>query len=332
MIFKPRWEKAKQDLRRRLLNEQDDLGTKFRGFVGDQAVFYGATTEKDKNQWVTENFEFIAAIGVDFAKSGNCADYSHIVLTNIASNTKGQTVHEVVMGKPYDHQFVVTCPKDHGKNVTDLIDDPEAMVADAWWENRICTFTKFVAGDNPYYQAISPGKLSICKCTRAKGTPPLDPRIEAAARSKIEEICEAQEPELKRAANEIAVKANDIAQFMKEVDKYEQDIARLQAVINDPRTDEFTRDDADVDLTMATSDLIDTRALLAQAREALKDVFGSPDAPWDTSTMRDLRKGEELHWTLNKAFSAGGHDQLEKAMEHLSDVAFGDYLFGSEIT
>jgi hypothetical protein len=324
--------KAKKDLRRRLLNEKDDLGKQFRGYVGDLAVSYGAATEEDKDNWIDENFEFIAAIGVDVAKSGNCGDYAHIVYTNIASNTKDQTVYEVQMEDPYDHQFVVTSPDDHGNSVTDLINDPEAMVVDAWWENRICAFSKFVDGNNPYYEKISPDHFSISICTRAKGTPPLDPRIEAAARSKIEEIYKAQEPELKETAKEIGVQANDIARLKKEVDQYKQTIARLSAVMVDPRADDNTREEAEVDLTIAESDLNDTRGLLRDAKQALPDIFGSPDAPWDTASMRDQRKPEELHWALNKAFKAGGHDQLEKEMAHLSDKEFIGYLVDSDRT
>jgi predicted nucleic acid-binding Zn-ribbon protein len=138
--------------------------------IVQEAERLGLATQ-GKNKWLSDNLPFIKAIGTTKVQAGNCGDYTQVVYSELMTKTTGQTVYQVVMKKPYDHQFVVTSPTNWDTSIADLANDQDAMVADAWWANTICTFTKFVAGTNPYGEPVTASNLEIVRVGAANGKP-----------------------------------------------------------------------------------------------------------------------------------------------------------------
>jgi tetratricopeptide (TPR) repeat protein len=138
--------------------------------IAREAERLGLATQ-GKNKWLSDNLPFIKAIGTTKVQAGNCGDYTQVVYSELMAKTTGQTVYQVVMKKPYDHQFVVTSPNNWDTRIAELAKDQDAMVADAWWANTICTFTKFVAGTNPYSEPVTASNLEIVRVGAANGKP-----------------------------------------------------------------------------------------------------------------------------------------------------------------
>ena len=115
-----------------------------------------------KRKWLRDHKTSIESMVISRGKAANCSDYTEVVYTNILSKTTGQTVYQVSMvGKGQDHRFVVTSPTNHGNKVSALMSDPDAMVADGWWRNRICTFAQFIQGKDDNGNLFNPYGASV---------------------------------------------------------------------------------------------------------------------------------------------------------------------------
>lgn len=131
-------------------------------WITQQAVDNGLCLDSERDAWLSANSDHIKGLIVATAHGGNCGDYAQVVYSTLLQDTEGQYVYQVVMSlkdkdgdSALDHQFVVTAPNNHGKNLAALASDASAVVADAWWGNSICAFSDFIAGDNPYQENLN---------------------------------------------------------------------------------------------------------------------------------------------------------------------------------
>jgi hypothetical protein len=134
------------------------------------------------------------------------------------------------MDKPYDHQFVVTSPENHRNDINALINDGEAMVADAWWKNTICTFKSFVEGNNPYGEPVGATNLKIVKIGAAAGQK-LDPRIAAFAKDEIEKLYTRYDKAVTTQAASHNTKATRLATAKEQVAQLTLDVDDIESIL-----------------------------------------------------------------------------------------------------
>ena len=162
--------KVLKDWARDMYSNQSPESQALLNSITQRAIAQGLCTPATAAQWYAANEIHIQALIIETAQGGNCGDFAQVVHSHLLENTAGQYVYQVVMTNPYDHQFVVTSPTNHGSNVATLAADANAMVADAWWANKICSFIDFVGGNNPYNDPLTPSAhLQIVANTRAEG-------------------------------------------------------------------------------------------------------------------------------------------------------------------
>ena len=199
------------------------------------------------------------------------------------------------------------------------------MVADAWWQNTICTFKSFVAGKNPYGEKVGAANLKIVKIAAAAGQK-LDPAVAAFAKDEIEKLYTRYDKTVTTKAASHDTKATRLATAKEQAAQSQLDYDEIESILMEEGGDTPKNWERWNELY---TKLEDAKKEQAAAVEDFKGVFGAPNVAWD-SGMRDERSEQERYQTFNQAFKKGGISQLEKEMEQIEDHDFLLYLVTSD--
>ena len=306
--------------------------TLFQRLKNDKALPDGVTNVQDISNWMAQNDRFLKTIAAARLKSANCGEYADLVYTSLLSRTKGQFVYRASMVNGCDHGFVITSPNDHDKDIEGLRNDPDAMVADAWYGNTICTFKDYASSLHPYYKQDDPPMgaeyFLIRERKPATGVTPISPKVESVLRDAVDELQKEHQVSLLRSASNVKDLASAIGQAaakVKDCEKVLKDAEEALSQLNNtlPSDEDIRR--AESDIEKARVQLAEAQKKRDDARGALNRVFGDPGVIWNRDTRNDRRQPADLYRTLDQAFKNGGPAQLEAEAEYLSDDELRNY-------
>lgn len=159
---------------------------------------------------------------------------------------------------------------------------------------------------------------------RPNGVAPLSPELDSAVRGVAAQIDKIRTRELAKNAREAKAKAHVIATANALVQQCRRNVREARQRGFYAITDEQSR------AAKKEAALSRANRQLATARDAMRRVFGDPGDIWPKDEIDDAREQSDLFRTFDRAFELGGAEQLEVAMERVTEQEFVEYIRGND--